>query len=150
MERANIEPLAIQARNDRDLAQLELKRLLNLPLDRPIVLTTTVDPDAAQAIVASYLDSTTAPQRDALRAAELVARSRQLAVAAARADFFPSITASFQTGFMAFPPPGFGFPGTRGSLSTASCPAGTAAGSRIAAWGSNSRGRCSMACARRA
>lgn len=128
VERANIEPLAIQARNDRDLAYLELKRLLNLPLDRPLFLTTTVDPEAAQTLVASYLDSTATPQRDALRSAELVARSRHLAVAAARAEFMPSITAFFQSGYQAFPPPGFGFPDQRGSLATSYCAPGSTPG----------------------
>ena len=127
VERANIEPLAIQAQNDRDLAQLDLKRLLNIPLERPLVLTSTIDPDAAQTLVASYLDTTALPDRPALRSAELVARSRHLAVTAARADLFPTITYFFQTGFQAFPPPGFGFPQERGSLDAASCPAGSAA-----------------------
>ena len=127
VERANIEPLAIQAQNDRDLAQLDLKRLLNIPLERPLVLTSTIDPDAAQTLVASYLDTTALQDRPALRSAELVARSRHLAVTAARADLFPTITYFFQTGFQAFPPPGFGFPQERGSLDAASCPAGSAA-----------------------
>jgi outer membrane protein TolC len=128
VERANIEPLAIQARNDLDLAQLDLKRLLNLPVDQPLVLTSTVDPTAAQTLVASYLDSTALPDRPALRSAELVARSRHLAVAAARADFLPTITYFFQTGFQAFPPPSFGFPSQRGGVNEASCPAGSPAG----------------------
>jgi len=125
VEKANIEPLAIQARNDRDLAQLELKRLLNLPLDRPLALTTTIDPQAAQTLVASFEDSTALPNRLSLRAAELNAKSRRLGVAAARADFLPSITAFFNTGFQAFPPPGFGFPTMRGGSSLASCPVTT-------------------------
>ena len=125
VERANIEPLAIQARNDRELAHLELKRLLNLPLNQPLRLTSTIDPEAAQALVASYLDSATVPRRSALRAAELVAQSRRLAVRAARAEFLPTITATFQSGFQAFPPPGFGFPNQRGFLDNASCPAGS-------------------------
>jgi len=124
VERANIEPLAIQARNDRELAHLELKRLLNLPIEQPVVLTTTVDPAAAQTLVASYLDTAAAagPDRDGLRAAELVARSRRFAVSAARAELMPTITAFFQSGYLAFPPPGFGFPSQRGVLSLASCP----------------------------
>lgn len=128
VERANIEPLAIQAVNDRELAHLELKRLLNLPPSRPLVLTSTVDAAAAQTMVASYLDTTSLPERAALRSAELVARSRHLATAAARADFLPTITYFFQTGFQAFPPAGFGFPSQRGSLDQASCPAGSVAG----------------------
>jgi outer membrane protein TolC len=121
VERANIEPLAIQSRNDRDLAQLELKRLLNLPLEQPLALTTTIDPQAAQAVVASYLDSTGTPNRAALRSAELVASSRRLAVAAARAEFLPTVTAFIQTGFGAFPPANFGIPTERGTFAPEFC-----------------------------
>ncbi len=129
VERANIEPLTIQARNDRELAQLELKRLLNLPIEQPLALTSTIDPEAAQTLVAAYLDSAAAPQRAALRAAELFAQSRRLAVSAARAEFLPTITAVFQTGFQAFPPPGFSFPTTRGVRSAAACAPSAPAGS---------------------
>ena len=128
VERANIEPLAIQSRNDRDLAHLELKRLLNLPIDRPIALTTTIDPTAAQTLVASYLDSTAVPERPALRAAEFVARSRRLAITAARADFLPTVTAFFQSGFQAFPPPTFGFPSQRGFINVVPCAPSAPAG----------------------
>ena len=128
VERANIEPLSIQARNDRDLAHLELKRLLNLPLAQPLALTTTIDPAAAQTFVASYLDSAMTPDRPALRAAELVASSRRLAISAARAEFLPTVTAFIQSGFQAFPPAGFGFPSQRGSLAESFCPAGSPAG----------------------
>lgn len=125
VERANIEPVAIQARNDLSLAHLELKRLLNLPLEQPLALTTTVDPQAAQAIVASYLDTGATPERAALRSAGLVASSRRLAVAAARAEFLPTVTAFIQTGFGAFPPAGFGIPTERGAFSAANCPVGS-------------------------
>lgn len=128
VERANIEPLEIQARNDRDLAYLELKRLLNLPVNQPLALTSAVDPNGAQALVAAYLDSSAIPERPALRSAELIARSRHLAISAARADLLPTVTAFFQTGFQAFPPPGFGFPSQRGFLDATFCPAGTATG----------------------
>ena len=129
VERANIEPLAIGARNDRELMHLELKRLLNLPLEQPLALVSTIDPAAAQALVATYLDTTAVPQRAALRSAELFAESRRRAVAAARAEFLPSITAVFQTGFQAFPPPGFPFPTTRGFRDAASCAPTAPAGS---------------------
>lgn len=128
VERANIEPLAIQARNDRDLAHLELKRLLNVPIEQPIALTSVIDAEAAQTLVAAYLDSADVPNRAALRSAELFAQSRRLAVAAARAEFLPTVTAVFQTGFQAFPPAGFGVPTTRGFLDAASCPAGSTPG----------------------
>src|SRR5205085_10672820 len=65
VERANLEPTLIQARNDRDLAYLNLKQLLNIPLDRPVVLTSVIDPQAAQTMVASVLDSTERVDRPA-------------------------------------------------------------------------------------
>ncbi len=123
VERANIEPLAIQAMNDRELAHLEVKRLLNLPLDRPIVLTSVIDPNAAQVMVASYLDSAAAPRRPALRAAELTARSRRIATLSAAGDLLPTISVFIQAGYGAFPGSGFGFPSTRGVLDLSNCPA---------------------------
>jgi outer membrane protein TolC len=123
VERANIEPLVIQARSDRDLAHLELKRLINLPLEQPLALTSVIDPNAAQVLVASYLDSTAVPQRPALRSAELVARSRRLAITAARAELLPTVTAFIQSGYGAFPPAGTGFPSQRGQLDP--CPTPT-------------------------
>jgi outer membrane protein TolC len=134
VERANIEPVAIQARNDRDLAHLELKRLINIPLERPLALTTGIDPAAAQVMVASYLDSTRAPERDALRSAELVARSRRLAITAARAEFLPAITAFFQTGYGAFPPAGAGFPTSRGFLDPSFCAPGRTGSCQNGGW----------------
>jgi outer membrane protein TolC len=125
VERANIEPLVIQARNDREIAYLELKRLLNIPLERPLALTSTVDPDAAQAHVASYLDTTVVPDRAALRSAELTARGRRQAITAARAELLPTVTAFIQTGFGAFPPAGFGIPTLRGGFDPAACPPGS-------------------------
>ncbi|HZI42016.1 MAG TPA: TolC family protein [Gemmatimonadaceae bacterium] len=119
VERANLEPLAIQAENDRELAILGLKRLLNIPVERPIELTSILDADAVAALVptlASLTDSTTLPDRAALRSAEFVRQSRREAIAVARADFLPSLSIGFNTGYSAFPPPGFGFP-SRGGVS---------------------------------
>jgi outer membrane protein TolC len=128
VERANIEPLAIQARNDRELAHLELKRLINAPVDRPLALTTTIDPNATQTMVAAILDTGDVPDRAALRSAEMIAQSRRLAITAARSELLPTITAFFQTGFGAFPPAGSGFPMQRGVLDTAFCAPGSAPG----------------------
>jgi outer membrane protein TolC len=127
VERANIEPLTIQARNDRELAQLEVKRLLNLPLDRPIVFTSIIDAQATQVMVASYMDSAVSPQRAALRSAELVSRSRHLSITAARADLLPTISVFFNAGVGAFPLAGYGIPGTRGTVGNAFCPVGSPA-----------------------
>lgn len=130
VERANIEPFAIQARSELELTHLELKRLLNLPLERPLVLTSTIDPTAASILVAAFLDSATVPKRAALRSAELTAKARHMTVRAAWADLMPSVTAFIQAGFGAFPPQGYGIPTTRGTLELANCAASATAPTR--------------------
>ena len=128
VERANLEPLAIQAENDRELAILDLKRLLNIPIDRPIVLTTTLDANAVAAMVptlASLTDSSTLPDRPALRSAEFAARARREGLTVARADFLPSLSIGLNTGYQAFPPLGFGVPDRFGQVTRSSCPIGT-------------------------
>jgi outer membrane protein TolC len=122
VERANLEPLVIQARSDQELALLELKRVLNIPAEQPLALTSTLDANAATTLLASYDDTTAAPQRASIRAAELEVRARQQGVRIARADLLPSVTFSFLNGYQAFPPPGMGFPTQFGQSSPTFCP----------------------------
>jgi outer membrane protein TolC len=122
VERANIEPLLIHARNEQELAVLELKRLLNIPVDQPLVLTSTLDATAAGALFASLEDTTAVPERASLRAAELEVRARDQGVRIARADLWPTVTFSFQNGYQAFPPPGMGFPSQFGQSGPQFCP----------------------------
>lgn len=126
VERANIEPLAIQAQSDREIAQLELKRVLNLPIEQPVALVSHVDSLAAMGMLAALDDTTTVSERAAVRSAELTLAARELGVRVARADYFPTLTAFYQSGFQAFPPPGLGFPTTRGNVAEANCPVGSA------------------------
>jgi hypothetical protein len=63
VERANLEPLAVQARNDRELAYVELRRLLNLPADRPLRLTTRVPPTRRASPARSPAPRPTPPPR---------------------------------------------------------------------------------------
>ena len=125
VERANLEPLVIEARSDRDVALLELRRLANLPPDQPIRLTTTLTAEAvAPLIVAVDNPFDLGAGRPSIRAAELGAAARRQALTVARADFLPSFSVFFQTGYQAFPAEGF--PPLGGEL--VACPAGTAPG----------------------
>jgi outer membrane protein TolC len=128
VERANIEPLAIQARSDRELAMLELKRLLNVPVDQPVALVTKVDSAAAAALVAAAADPAAIPDRASVHSAELNAASKRLGISAARADFFPAVSVFLQSGYQAFPGVGQGFPRSFGDLTTNACPVGSVAG----------------------
>jgi len=127
VERANIEPLVIQATNDRDIAVLDLKRVLNIPVDQPVALTTTIDPVGVRATLASLTDSTIIPDRPALRSAALTTEARREGVRVARADLLPTATVSFSSGYQAFPPLGFGVPSSRGVAANEFCAAGASA-----------------------
>jgi outer membrane protein TolC len=128
VERANLEPLALQAENDRVLAELELKRLLDIPVAQPVGLTTALDAAAVQALAdAAATDATVDGTRPAVRAAELTAQAREAGIRVARADLLPTINASFTFGYLALPATN-GLPGRLGETSAALCPPGSPAG----------------------
>lgn len=123
VERANLEPLLIDARNARELAMLEVKQLMNIPVDQPLALATQVDSaDAVRAAEAILAAPQAVSERAAVLAAEEEVRARRAGISIARADLLPTIGLSFQTGFQAFPPRGSGFPTTRGFASSSFCP----------------------------
>lgn len=125
VERANLEPLALQAESDRVLAELELKRLLDIPVERPIALTTSLDPVRVREMAtAAAADTSPAGVRPSVRAAELTASARDAGVRVARADLLPSISASVNFGYLALPSSP-GFPGRLGETSASLCPPGT-------------------------
>ncbi len=125
VERANIEPTAIQARSDVELALIELKRLINLPFNQPIRLTTTIDTTSVLAWVDRLLNDAAPVNRPAVRSAELVSQARHAGVRVAKADLFPTISFSGQVGAQAFPLSGF--PRQRGRFEVVPCPAGSPA-----------------------
>ena len=130
VERANLEPLLIQARGDRDLAFLELRRLLNLPAEQPLRLTSAVNPDEVRALAASLeseatsADSADFDQLPAVRAAVLRAEANRAAVSVARADRLPTVSAFVQQGWQAFPLE-TRIPFEFGELRPVDCPAGS-------------------------
>ncbi|MEO8621038.1 MAG: TolC family protein [bacterium] len=128
VERSNIEPLAIQAHNDLELARLELKRVLNLPVEQPISLVTKIDSAAAAGLIAGVTDTSSVAERASIRSAELNVASKRLGVTVARADFYPTVSVFLQSGYQAFPAIGQGFPRASGALTEAACPPGGAAG----------------------
>lgn len=129
VEQANIEPLLIQARSDADQAQLELKRLVNMPAGQPLRLTTAIDSTMIARMVAradavlGIEPQQAAERRPAVQAAELAAQARRDAISVARADYLPTIGLAAQLGYGAFPRTGF--PTERGRLLPVPCPDGT-------------------------
>lgn len=110
VELANAEPLAIAARNQRDLALLDLRRLLNLLPNQPLVLTDALDvpaiAQAAPAAVATVTDDE-GRRRPSLLAADLRLRASNDGIWAARAAALPTVNVFYQYGYLAFPTSGF-------------------------------------------
>ena len=130
VERSNLEPAAIRAAGDRDLALLELRRLANLPADRPVKLVSPVSAEAVAALARAAGAPTPATESAAVatipsvRAAELRAQASRAGVAIARADYLPTLSVFVQSGFQAFPTD-WRIPTSRGALQTVECPAGS-------------------------
>ena len=102
VDAANQEPAVVAARNDLDLAILELKRLLDLPADQPLVLETPLEsPAAALPVVA--VDSLGGPDRPALAAAEAAVQQQQALLRVARADRWPTLSLATTYNEQAFP-----------------------------------------------
>jgi outer membrane protein TolC len=126
VQHTNLEPEVIRARSDRELTMLEVKRILNLPVDQPLVLTSALDPDALQPFIATVAnDSSRDPVRASIRSAESIVEARGEGIRVARADMLPTVSAFFQTGYLALPANN-GLPTSWGSASNALCPSGSA------------------------
>lgn len=122
---ANIEPLVLQAREDAEVASLELKRLANIKPSQPLLLTTSIDSAVIENVLAS-VDTATGPEnRPALASAQFNARARELGVSIARAAMLPTITFNFNSGYGAYPVNGDIFPPGRGVFSEVPCAAGS-------------------------
>lgn len=131
VERSNLEPALIQARGSRDLALLELRRLTNLPQDRPLRLSTQLDPAtvrglADQAAGAALADSAAYDALPAVRAARLRARAGDAAARAAGSARLPTVSLNFVNGYQAFPLE-WTLPTRGGALDPVDCPAGSPA-----------------------
>ncbi len=108
VERANLEPPLRQAEAARVSAELELRRLLNLPPEQPLALTTTLDPVRVRAMASAAAQLGRPSERAVVKAAELTARARRASIRVARADLLPTFTAGFTFGYLALPTtPGF-------------------------------------------
>ncbi len=127
VERTNLEPQVLQARNAVELADIELRRVLNLPAEQPLVLTSMLDTTGLRAIAqAATADSGRDNVRASERAAQSTLEARRQGVKVARADLMPTITAFFQSGYTALPNSN-GFPTVWGRTANSFCPAGSAA-----------------------
>lgn len=99
--RDNQRPQVLQAETNRDVALLNLKRLLELPLDDSLVLTTPIEnapmPGLA-GIATTNAPDTSAQHRAAVREAQQNLRAQEGLLTVARAERYPavSLTSGYQ------------------------------------------------------
>lgn len=126
VDRANLEPTLLQARNNAALAEIELKQLLNYPSEAVLVLTNALDTAALRSSVAAIVASVqgTSANRSSVRAAEATVDARREGIRVARADFLPTFSVFLNNGYTALPSTS-GFPTVWGNTSAANCPSGT-------------------------
>jgi outer membrane protein TolC len=129
VERSNLEPLLIQSRGTRDLALLELRRLTNLPQDRPLRLTTQLDPASVRALSeqmagAAIADSAALDALPNVLAARLRAQAGDATARAVGSSRLPTVSLNLVNGYQAFPLE-WRIPAQGGALETIDCPAGS-------------------------
>jgi len=130
VELANLQPAAIAARGQRDLALVELRRLTNLPEEQPVRLTTGLDAAAVEAIAvaadAAEADSAALSALPEVQAARFRAAASRAQVRVAAAQTLPTLSLNLVSGYQAFPP-SLTFPFKGGALEEIDCPDGSPA-----------------------
>ncbi len=128
VDRTNLEPGLLQARSNLALADIALRQLLNLPVNAPLSLTSELDTAGLHAVVDRVeADSSRPVNRPLVRSAQMTLDARREGVKVARADFLPTLSVFFQTGYTALPSTS-SFPTVWGHTSEAACPPGSTAG----------------------
>lgn len=104
----NRDPAVVQSENALELATLELKRLVNVPTDQPLALTTQRGPEMVE--VDRQELGRLVLERPALQAAREGIEIREAAISIYRGQRLPSVRLVGLLGFQAFPetvtPPG--------------------------------------------
>lgn len=107
VERENLVPRAIEARNAVDLAEADLKRLLNLPAGADLTLTTSLQlpPGAAQTVMLPSLEEAAAElgQRAAVQAVQAQVAIANGQVTIAQSQYKPTVSVNANLSQQAFP-----------------------------------------------
>jgi outer membrane protein TolC len=105
----NRDPIVVQAQNSATLALLDLKRLVNVPAEQQLRLTSEMDPTVVE--VDKPALRRMVMERPALQAAAEAVGMQEQAVKIARGNRLPTVTFLGTMGFQSFPdnplPPGF-------------------------------------------
>ena len=113
--RDNQRPQLIQRQSDREVAYLRLKQVLNIPLEQPLQLTTSIDdvsglPEsirvAGLTVTSPDAPDTAASNRAAVRQASEAVEAQRNLLRVAKSQRLPSLSLSSQYGAVAYPASG--------------------------------------------
>ena len=99
----NLRPQVVEARNAAELATLNLKRLIDLPLTQPVELTTPLAAPPPGDTLPREAEVAGATRRAALLTAERLVSIREQQVRIARGSFLPQVALSGTYGRQLFP-----------------------------------------------
>ncbi len=102
VDAANQEPAAVAARNGAEQALLRLRRLLDVDMSRPVVLTTPLAFDGGQVPVLDAAPADT-KARPAFGGADAIVRARREALRYEKAGRWPSLSANATVSHQAYP-----------------------------------------------
>jgi outer membrane protein TolC len=109
---ANLRTQLVQATNAAELAMLDLHRLVNIPANQPVALTSPLAMPSQVLLTAAMAESAeTTAERAAIGAAERNVRIKELDVKIARGEFLPSGAIRFNYGRSLYPSSLFGWGG---------------------------------------
>jgi outer membrane protein TolC len=103
VSRDNLRPQLVQAQNAAELSLLDLKRLVDIPLDAPVALTTRLDVPSAEALARPIVAAEAVSRRASVAAAERQVTIAEQNIRIARGAFLPSVSLSMNYGKLLYP-----------------------------------------------
>ena len=100
---SNLRAQQVAARNAAELAMLDLRRLVNLPADQPVALTTELEVPSEAERAPIVIPEGWIEESPAVQAAMRTVRMRELNVRINRGNFLPSVTLQMNFGKTGFP-----------------------------------------------
>lgn len=99
----NLRPQLVEARNASELATLDLKRLVNIPVTQPLALTTRLEEPPLDSGTTGPIATAKVEARPAVQSAEQQVAIREQQVSIAKGAFLPSVSLQLNYGRQLWP-----------------------------------------------
>lgn len=99
----NLRPQLVEARNASELAMLDLKRLVNIPVTQPLALTTRLEEPPLDSGAVAPIANAKVEARPAVQSAETQVAIREQQVSIAKGAYLPSVSLQLNYGRQLWP-----------------------------------------------